>query len=278
MIGPVDSGMPREVDAALAAVRAQTPVRPALALVLGSGLGTLASELTDAVSIPTAKVPGFPRSSVAGHAGRLVVGRLEGVDVLMIQGRPHFYEGHSLDDVTFPVRLAHAMGAPRLLLTNAAGGVNPDFEVGTLMLIEDHLNLALPGPLPVVEVEASRDCTRGRTYDAGWIGDAERVAAERGIQYRKGVYAWTTGPSYETPAEIRYFRYAGADAVGMSTVPEALHAHALGMPVLGISTISNPAAGLSAAPLDHAEVLAVGLAVRARLAAWLRGIVSALPR
>jgi purine-nucleoside phosphorylase len=170
------------------------------------------------------------------------------------------------------------MGARRLLLTNAAGGVNPDFEVGALMLISDHLNLAFSGPMPVADAEVLLDDTRSRTYDVGWMADAERVAYERGIEYRKGVYAWTTGPSYETPAEIRYFRYAGADAVGMSTVPEALQARALGMPVLGISTISNPAAGLSAAPLDHAEVLAVGLAVRARLAAWLRGIVAALPR
>jgi purine-nucleoside phosphorylase len=267
--------MPRDTDAALTALRAHSVARPTLALVLGSGLGTLAGELADAVSIPTTELPGYPSNSVVGHAGRLVIGSLEGIEVLMIQGRPHLYEGHPKEDVTFPVRLAHAMGARRLLLTNAAGGVNPAFPVGALMLITDHLNLTLSGPSRTPDSPAGSGI-RG-AFDPEWTAEAERVAAARGIEYRKGVYAWTTGPSYETPAEIRYFRYAGADAVGMSTVPEALQASALGMRVLGISTISNAAAGLSAAPLDHSEVLAVGLAVRARLAAWLRGIVAALP-
>ncbi len=270
--------MSRDVEAALSALRAHAAAAPALALVLGSGLGPLADELTDSVSVPTALVPGYPRSTVAGHAGRLVVGRMEGVDVLVIQGRPHHYEGHSLHDVAFPVRLAHAMGARRLVLTNAAGGVNPEFGVGTLMLIEDHLNLGLSGSPPGSGAKPSgRGGARGTPYDRAWIAQAQQNAIERGIEYRKGVYAWTPGPSYETPAEIRYFRTAGADAVGMSTVPEALQAAALGMPVLGISTISNPAAGLSAQPLDHIDVLAVGEAVRERLGVWLRGIVAALP-
>jgi purine-nucleoside phosphorylase len=241
--------------------------------VLGSGLGALADELDDVEAVEAADIPGYPDSTVAGHAGRLVVGTLEGRDVLVVQGRPHYYEGHSLRQVTLPVRLARALGARRLLLTNAAGGVNAGFGPGTLMLITDHLNLAGVGVTGI----AGRERGRRRVYDAEWMAIAERIAAERGIDVRKGVYAWTTGPSYETPAEIRYFREAGADAVGMSTVPEALQGASLGMPVLGISAITNPAAGMSAEPLDHADVLEVGRRVRAHFAAWVRGIVSAMP-
>jgi purine-nucleoside phosphorylase len=266
------------LDEAVAAVRAHTDARPEIALVLGSGLGALADEAEDAVAVPTEAIPGYPRSTVVGHAGRLVFGRLEGREVLFVQGRAHYYEGHAMDAVTFPVRLAHALGARRLLLTNAAGGVNPAFGPGTLMLITDHLNLAFAGPLRLFDAADERvGPFRGTPYDEAWLDEAERVALGLRVAYRKGVYVWTSGPSYETPAEIRYFARAGADAVGMSTVPEALQGAALGMRVLGLSTITNPAAGLSAAPLDHAEVLEVGRAVRARLAAWVRGLVAALP-
>ncbi|MEO0557573.1 MAG: purine-nucleoside phosphorylase [Bacteroidota bacterium] len=261
---------------AVAAVRAHTDLVPEMALVLGSGLGALADDVEDAVVISTSDVPHYPASTVVGHAGRLVLGTLGGRPVLVIQGRVHFYEGHSPREVAFPVRLAHALGAKRLLLTNAAGGINPAYGPGTLMLITDHLNLTFASPLagPVGEHEV-RFPDMSNPYDESWRGTARNIALTLGISYREGVYVWTSGPSYETPAEIRYFRQAGADAVGMSTVPEAIQAAALGLPVLGISTITNPAAGLNTAALDHEEVLEVGRAVRDQLATWVRAIVEA---
>lgn len=273
MFDPTDDA--RQIAEAADTIRAHTDLVPDLALVLGSGLGALADEVDDAVVIPTADVPHYPRSTVEGHAGRLVLGTLAGRPVLVIQGRVHLYEGHSPRAVTFPIRLAHALGATGLLLTNAAGGINRGFEPGTLMLITDHLNLAftspLSGKLPEGEV---RFPDLSNPYNEGWRKSAGNIALTHGIPYREGVYVWTAGPSYETPAEIRFFERAGADAVGMSTVPEALQAAALGMPTLGISTITNLAAGLQGRPLDHSEVMEVGRMVRDRLATWVRAIVA----
>ncbi|WP_412067073.1 purine-nucleoside phosphorylase [Rubrivirga sp. IMCC43871] len=264
-----------QLAAAVAAVRQHTDLVPELALVLGSGLGALADDIEDAVVISTGDVPHYPGSTVEGHAGRLVLGDLAGRPVLVIQGRAHAYEGHSPRALGFPIRLAHALGARGLILTNAAGGVNPAFGPGTLMLITDHLNLSFLSPLagPVGEGE-TRFPDMSNPYDEAWRVKARDIALAHTIPYREGVYVWTAGPSYETPAEIRFFASAGADAVGMSTVPEAIQAAALGVPVLGISTITNPAAGLSAAPLDHTEVLEVGRAVRDRLSTWVRAIVA----
>lgn len=265
----------RQTAEAVAAVRAHSDLVPDLALVLGSGLGALADDVEDAATISTADVPHYPQSTVQGHAGRLVLGRLSGRPVLVIQGRVHLYEGHSARSLGFPVRLAHALGARGLVLTNAAGGINPAFGPGTLMLITDHLNLAFANPLagPAGEGE-QRFPDLSNPYDEQWREQARNIALTNKISYREGVYVWTSGPSYETPAEIRYFARAGADAVGMSTVPEAIQAAALGLPVLGISTITNPAAGLDSAPLDHADVLEVGHGVRDRLATWVRAIVA----
>ena len=264
-----------QIAEAVAAVRARTDLVPELALVLGSGLGALADEVEGATVIPTADVPHYPASTVQGHAGRLVLGTLSGRPVLVLQGRVHFYEGHGARDVTFPIRLAAALGARGVVLTNAAGGINPAFGPGTLMLISDHLNLAFANPLagPVGAGE-SRFPDLSNPYDADWRDRARALALEEGIAFREGVYVWTSGPSYETPAEIRFFARAGADAVGMSTVPEAIQAAALGLPVLGISTITNAAAGLEDEPLDHADVLEVGTQVRDRLAAWVRALVA----
>lgn len=260
---------------AVAAVRTRTGLVPDLALVLGSGLGALADDVEEAVAIPTSEVPHYPGSTVEGHAGRLVLGRLGGRPVLVVQGRVHLYEGHTPRDVVFPVRLAHALGARGLVLTNAAGGINPAFGPGTLMLITDHLNLAFASPLagPAAEGEGQFP-DLSNPYDETWRVQVRNIALTHGIPYREGVYVWTSGPSYETPAEIRFYARAGADAVGMSTVPEAVQAAALGLPVLGISTITNPAAGLQDQPLDHAEVLEVGRQVRDRLATWVRAIVA----
>ena len=265
----------RQVADAVAAVRAHTDLEPELALVLGSGLGALADEVEDAVTLSTADVPHYPQSTVEGHAGRLVLGRLAGRPVLVVQGRIHGYEGHDARALGFPVRLAHALGIRGLVLTNAAGGINPAFGPGTLMLISDHLNLSFASPLAGAVAEGEqRFPDLSNPYDETWREQARNIAVTHKIPYREGVYVWTSGPSYETPAEIRFFARAGADAVGMSTVPEALQAAALGVPVLGISTITNPAAGLQDAPLDHNEVLEVGRQVRDRLAAWVRGIVA----
>ena len=263
------------LDDALAAVRARTDAEPEMVLILGSGLGALADEAEDAVIIPTADIPGYPRSTVPGHAGRLVFGRLEGRSVLFVQGRVHLYEGHPPRALPFPVRLAHALGARKLLVTNAAGGIDPTMGPGTLMFIADHINLAFVNPLsgPVRDGEP-RFPDMSAPYDPAWLDRAERLALERGIPTRRGVYLWTSGPSYETPAEIRFFRTIGADAVGMSTVPEVIQAAALGMPVLGISAITNPAAGLNAAPLNHEEVMEVGRQVRDRFAALVRAVVA----
>lgn len=251
--------------------------------MLGSGLGDLAEAAEDAAVIATHDVPGYPRSTVEGHHGRLVFGRLGGRDVVFIQGRVHLYEGHTVRAVTFPIRLVHALGARRLLVTNAAGGINPTFAAGTLMFISDHLNMAFAravggpsigaGPrfAPMPELEHIPDMSV--PYDAAWLDRAERTALELGLPTRRGVYAWVSGPSYETKAEIRMLARMGADAVGMSTVPEVIQARYLGMDVLGLSTITNPAAGLGAELLAHEDVLEVGRRVRADLERLVRALV-----
>lgn len=265
----------RALEEAVSEVRRRTDLTPRIALVLGSGLGALADEIDDAVVLPTEDVPNYPRSTVEGHAGRLVLGTLEATPVLVVQGRVHLYEGHDPCSIAFPIRLAHRLGAERILLTNAAGGIDPRLTPGTLMLITDHLNMAFSSPLrePVGEGE-TRFPDMSNPYDAAWRNQARNIALTLKIPFREGVYVWTMGPSYETPAEIQFFKRIGGSAVGMSTVPEALQAAALGMPVLGISTITNLAAGLQGRPLDHAEVMEVGRQVRSRLVTWVRGIVS----
>jgi purine-nucleoside phosphorylase len=263
--------MSDDVRPALRAIRERTDAEPETVLVLGSGLGALAETATDSLGVATSELPGYPQGRVEGHRGRLVFGRLEGADVLFVQGRLHCYEGHSARAAAFPVRLAHALGVRRMIVTNAAGGVNPSFPPGTLMFITDHLNLAFDNPLA-----GTPESTRARgsePYDADWRRNAEEEARAEGVPVRGGTYAWTRGPSYETKAEIRAFRQLGADAVGMSTVPEVLQARSLGMSVLGLSTITNPAAGLSAGPLSHEEVLETGERVRDDLKRLVRGIV-----
>ncbi len=249
---------------------------PAAILVLGSGLGGLAEEIRDPVRVPYEEIPGFPRSTVAGHAGALVAGIWEGVEVVALQGRFHLYEGWDASAVVLPIRALAALGAGVLLVTNAAGGVRPGFRPGDLMLVADHLNLMGRNPLigPVLAGE-ERFPDMSEPYDASFRRAAEEVALERRIPLEQGVYAAVLGPSYETPAEIRMLGRLGADAVGMSTVPEVLAARALGVRVLGISCITNLAAGLGREPLSHAEVMEVGTRVRDRLAELVRGV---LPR
>jgi purine-nucleoside phosphorylase len=268
----------RPLDDTIAFLRERVTRAPHAILVLGSGLGGLADEIDDPVRIPFNDVPGFPRRTqeLAGHAGRLVAGTLEGVEVVAMQGRFHLYEGWAADDVARPIRALAALGAETVLLTNAAGGLRPGMRPGDLMLMADHINLMGRNPLVgrVVPGEA-RFPDMSDPYDAGFRAVAEKVARDLRIPLLSGVYAALMGPSYETPAEIRMLARLGADAVGMSTVPEVLVARALGLKCIGLSCITNLAAGLGGATLSHDEVMEVGAAVRDRLAALVRGV---LPR
>jgi purine-nucleoside phosphorylase len=271
--------MQKTLDAAVAAVRARTPLRPDVALILGSGLGALADDIADAVAIPFADIPGFPAAAVAGHAGRLVLGTLEGMACAALQGRFHMYEGHDAPAVALPARLLLMLGARTLIVTNAAGGINREFAAGDLMLIDDHINLTARSPLtgPVLDGE-TRFPDMTEAYDGELRELTLRVAAEQGLRLVRGVYAAVPGPSYETPAEIRMLERLGADAIGMSTVPEVIVARARGVPVLGVSLITNPAAGLNESPLSHEEVVAAGAEARERFTGLIRGVVRQLAR
>lgn len=249
--------MLKDYQTAAEYVQSKITKAPEIGLILGSGLGVIANQVQQAIRIPFTDIPGFPESTVEGHQGRVVIGELQGKQVLVMQGRFHFYEGYALEQVTLPVRMMKALGIENVLVTNAAGGINEDFQAGDLMLITDHLNLTGQNPL----IGANEDSLGVRfpdmsqAYTPEYISLAEQVAKSLDIKLQKGVYVGVTGPSYETPAEIRMMRYLGADAVGMSTVPEVIVATHAGMKVLGISCISNMAAGILDQPLTHDEVM-----------------------
>lgn len=268
------------VDPAAAAerLRERLPWTPELLLVLGSGLGQLADRVGEAVRVPFTDLPGYPPPGVTGHAGRYVAGLVEGRRVLLQQGRFHLYEGHPQAVPGLPVRTAHALGIRTLVVTNAAGGIRRDLAPGSLVLIDDHLNLQYRTPLlgPVQGGE-ERFPDMSAPYDPALQALAEEVALAEGIRLPRGIYAAVTGPAYETPAEIRMLERMGADVVGMSTVPEVLVARALGMSCLGFSLVTNHAAGISPTPLDHAEVVEVGRAAGAAMERLVRGVVAALP-
>jgi len=265
------------LDEAVAAVRSRAASRPLLGLVLGSGLGAFADTLDGAVSIPYGEVPHFPLSSVVGHAGRLVLGDVGGIPVVAMQGRVHAYEGYSADEVVFPIRLLARLGARAIVLTNAAGCVNPAWQAGDLMRMTDHLNMS--GRNPLVGPNDSRLGPRfpdlSRTYSRELGAVLDTVAARLGVALRSGVYACMLGPSYESPAEIRMLRVLGADAVGMSTVPEAIAAAHMGVPVVGISCLTNMAAGILDQPLSHEEVTETANRVRDAFVALLAAFVPA---
>lgn len=250
-------------------------IKPKIGLILGSGLGVLADEIENAVYIPYGEIPGFPQSTVEGHAGRLVIGRLEGKEVIAMQGRFHYYEGYSLDLVTLPVRVMKKLGVEQILVTNAAGGINTRFSPGDLMIINDHINFTGRNPLigPNDEQMGVRFPDMSQAYDAELRALAKEVAEELGISVQEGVYVGVVGPSYETPAEIRMLRTLGADAVGMSTVPEVIVAVHSGMKVLGISCISNMAAGILDKPLSHEEVVATAEQVKEKFLKLVKGIL-----
>jgi purine-nucleoside phosphorylase len=254
------------------------PWTPEVALVLGSGLGHMVEALLEPVSVSFHELPGFPPASVQGHAGRFVAGVLGGRRVLVQAGRYHVYEGHGNEVVAAPVRVAAALGAGTLLLTNAAGGVDPALEPGDLVLLEDHLNLMGRSPLmgPVAPGEV-RFPDMSHPYDPDLMRLAKSVAEARSIPLRTGVYAGMTGPAYETAAEVRMLRILGADVVGMSTVPEVLVARALGLRCLALSMVTNKGTGLAGSPLSHAEVVEVGRNAGGRVASLFEGILSALP-
>ena len=249
-------------------------IRPRLALILGSGLGALAGEVENARSVPFAEIPGFRVARVAGHSGALVAGRLAGMDVIALAGRVHLYEGWSAEEAAFPVRVVHALGARMLFVSNAAGAMNPLFRPGDLMAIDDHINLMWRNPLigPVVPGDV-RLPDMSEPYDRQLRALMHEAALEAGIPLADGVYAGLLGPAYETPAEVRMLQRLGADAVGMSTVPEVIVARTLGMRVAGVSFITNAASGSTGQPLSHAEVLEMtaiaGPRFRALVRAWL---------
>jgi purine-nucleoside phosphorylase len=251
---------------------------PDVAIVLGSGLGDFASGLENPTSFAYSQIPHWPAAAVVGHAGTLVAGSMAGRRVVVLSGRAHFYEGHSLQTVTFATRAVAALGVRTLLLTNAAGGINLDFKPGTLMLIEDHINLMGSNPLvgPNDERLGPRFPDMTDVYSVGLRQVAVDAAGALGLPLARGVYVAVHGPSYETPAEIRAFRTLGADAVGMSTVPEAIVARHMGLEVLGISCITNPAAGVLPQPLVHDDVMEVARRVRAEFGALLKGILGRL--
>ena len=251
---------------------------PDVAIVLGSGLGEFADGLADGIATPYGKIPHWPASAVIGHAGKLVVGSLRGKKVAALSGRVHFYEGHDLKTVTFPTRVLGLLGVKRLILTNAAGGINLNFKPGTLMVIDDHINLIGTNPLigPNEDRFGPRFPDMTEVYSKRLRRVADESAQAVGVSVAHGVYVALHGPSYETPAEIRFLRTIGGDAVGMSTVPEALAARHLGMEVLGISCITNPAAGVLPEPLRHDEVMEVARRVTGEFSALLEGIVERL--
>jgi purine-nucleoside phosphorylase len=260
---------------AAAFIRSKIAELPRIALVLGSGLGAFGDEVEDAVAIPYEEIPCFPVSTVEGHAGRLVSGKVGGVPVIIMQGRFHYYEGYDLNEVTLPMRTFALLGVKSAIITNAAGGIHTEFEPGTLMIITDHLN-----PIGLSPLRGANDARWGtrfpdmsEVYNRNYQEIAVNTAHEIGVEVRRGVYCLLPGPHYETPAEIRMFRSWGADAVGMSTVPEAIVARHSGIKVLGISCITNMAAGMLDEPINHEEVMEMGVRVGEKFKELLRGVI-----
>jgi purine-nucleoside phosphorylase len=262
-------------EAAAEFIFSQTPLRPKIALVLGSGLGAFADEFDSATKIPYAKIPHFPRSTAIGHAGNLVIGKVGSIPVAGMQGRVHLYEGYSVSDVAFPIRVFSRMGVKAVILTNAAGGIKRELVQGRLVVISDHINLQGVNPLsgPNDDRFGLRFPDMTAAYDRRFremaVGEGNRI----GIGMYEGVYAGLLGPSYETPAEIRYLRTIGADLVGMSTVPEVIAARHCGIRVLGISCVTNAAAGILDQPLNHIEVLETAERVKGQFIGLLKAVI-----
>ena len=264
-----------DLHEAVRSVQSHTALRPTVGLVLGSGLGAFGRSLEKATAIPYGEIKHFPVSTAVGHSGELVIGHSQGVPVAVLSGRAHVYEGYTFQKVVFPVRVLGRLGVKTLILTNAAGSVNVNYKPGELMVIGDHVNLMGGNPMigPNEDELGQRFFDMSEAYDPRLREIAEKACWKAGVTVRKGVYLALSGPSYETPAEIRMLRTLGADAVGMSTVPEVIAARHMGIRVLGISCITNMAAGVTKRPLDHREVLEVGEKVKAGLIEVLGGII-----
>ena len=256
--------MMEKLNRCVAVIREKTSFQPEVALVLGSGLGGFGELVEEAIRIPYASLPGFPVSTVPGHAGQFILGYVRGVPVIVMQGRVHYYEGYPMEDVVMPIRIMGMLGAKKLILTNAAGGVNTAFTPGDLMLLEDHISAFVPSPLRGENLDAlgTRFPDMSCVYDIPLRQAAEEAAGSRGITLQKGVYLQWQGPNFESPAEIRMFRTLGADAVGMSTVCEAIAARHMGLRVCAVSCITNMACGILPQPLSHEEVQETASRVR----------------
>ncbi len=265
------------IDEAIRFIEGHTGIQPSVGVVLGSGLGAFADELSERVDIPYHDIPGWPGSTAVGHAGKLILGKLDGLSVAAMAGRAHLYEGYSPAQVTYGVRVLGSLGVRAMVFTNAAGGINLALEQGGLVLISDHINLQGCNPLtgPNDDSLGPRFPDMSEAYSKQFRSAAKQVAVALCIPITEGVYAAMLGPSYETPAEIRYLRAIGADVVGMSTVPEVIVANHMGIPVLGISCVTNMAAGILAQKINHEEVLETGLMVRDTLVRFLKSL---LPR
>jgi purine-nucleoside phosphorylase len=269
------TGLYERAEHAARIIRSRTTETPRIAIILGSGLGAFADDFENAVGISYEDITGFPRSTAEGHAGRLVIGKIDQVPLLAMQGRVHFYEGYSLEQVTFPIRVFKLLGIKTLILTNASGGVNVQFSQGALMIISDHLNLM--GDNPLRGPNDTRFGPRFPDMTTVYSPELQEIVIEEAkalnVEVRRGIYAALAGPSYETPAEIHLMRTLGADAVGMSTVPEAIVARHMDLEVLGISCITNMAAGISDEPINHDDVMATGDRVRTTFTQLLRKVV-----
>lgn len=277
----MDTPSLQEIETAAEFLSARTAVRPRVGLVLGSGLGDLAEQVRNGVDLPASEIPGWPISTVEGHAGRVRLGSLEGRPVIAQQGRVHFYEGYSMPRIGFPIRVMQQLGVEILIITNAAGAVNPEFRPGELMLIRDHLNLVgMAGASPLRGANLDRFGPRfpdmSQAYDRGLLGLARQAAEQAGLKLHEGVYVGLAGPSFETPADLRFLRMIGVDAVGMSTVPEVTVARHGGTRVLGISGISNKANLDGDTPTSHEEVLAAGRMIGPRLMTLIQGVLRKL--
>ncbi len=267
-----------QIDEAVQAIQKRISIKPVVGIILGSGLNGLADSVQNAVHIPYSDLPNFPVSTVHGHVGRFVVGTLEEKPVLVMQGRIHYYEGYTMGEVTLPVRVMNRMGIPSMIVTNAAGGVHPDFEPGDVMLITDQLNLmGMSGlnPLmgPNLDEIGPRFPDMSQPYDREYCDLARKVAKENGITLREGVYAGLSGPSFESPADLRFLRLAGTDAVGMSTVPEVIIARHGGMRVLGLSGVSNKANLDGSTITTHEEVIEAGKVITPKMEKIIRGVL-----
>jgi purine-nucleoside phosphorylase len=262
-------------------IRTHCRHQPTLGLILGSGFGSYADSFSDNKVLSFGKIPHFPYSTVAGHQGNLVFGSVEGIPCIALQGRVHLYEGYSMQEITFPIRVLGRLGIRGLIVANAAGGLNPEFRPGDLMLIDDHINMMGSNPLipsdplsgPDFDEPGPRFPDMSNAYDSGMREIALDVAGHLGIPIRQGIYLGVTGPSYETPAEIRMYRTLGADAVGMSTVPEVIVAVQMGIPVLGISCITNMAAGMEPRKITHSDVLKTAKKLEEKFRILLNGII-----